>query len=325
MKKILIFGANGAIGRYMVDYFYERREEYDISLVTADLESCPFIEERSEYYMVNISKKEDFEKLPKDIYAVINLATVMPARMVGFTPQNYISTNIGGTFNLLEFCRNNTVDRFIFAQTATNIHYHNEYLNETYLKVGMPHITDYKSNKSIYLTSMNTCEELLKCYHALYGLKAFVVRLPTVYYWFYKQYCENGNKTKEGFRILLEQAIAGEDIYVWGDPYKIKDMLYIKDLCQFFYKTCFVNRNYGYYNAGTGIGTSLLDQINGIVDVFCGEKKSKILFAPEKRNAPQYVMDIVETINELGYKPCYNYIEMLKDMKKEMNLNRFCE
>ena len=30
MKKILILGANGAIGRYLVDYFYEKRKEYEM-------------------------------------------------------------------------------------------------------------------------------------------------------------------------------------------------------------------------------------------------------------------------------------------------------
>ena len=31
------------------------------------------------------------------------------------------------------------------------------------------------------------------------------------------------------------------------------------------YKACFVDRENGYYNVGTGIGTSLLDQIKGII------------------------------------------------------------
>ncbi len=118
MKKILILGANGGIGRNLVDYFFERRAEYDIELLTADLESCRFIENRSQYYHVDIRKKEDFEVLPKNIYCVIDLATTMPARMVGFDPQKYIDTNISGTCNLLEYCRVNNVNRVLFAQTC---------------------------------------------------------------------------------------------------------------------------------------------------------------------------------------------------------------
>ena len=81
----------------------------------------------------------------------------------------------------------------------------------------------------------------------------------------------------------------------------------------------FVNRDCGYYNVGTGVGTSLLDQIRGMVEVFGeGDKKSQIIMRPDKPNAPQYIMDITPAIQELGYKPKYNYLEMLRDFKREM-------
>lgn len=57
-------------------------------------------------------------------------------------------------------------------------------------------------------------------------------------------------------------------------------MVYVKDFCRCYYKAIFVNRDCGYYNVGTGVGTSLLDQIRGMVEVF-GEdaKKSQIIYA----------------------------------------------
>ena len=50
---------------------------------------------------------------------------------------------------------------------------------------------------------------------------------------------------------------------------------------------------------------------------------SGIIFCPEKPNAPQYIMDIKEAVEELGYEPKYSYIEMLEDMRKERELGRF--
>jgi UDP-glucose 4-epimerase len=125
------------------------------------------------------------------------------------------------------------------------------------------------------------------------------------------------------WRILVDQATKGEDIHVWGDPNRRKDMVYVKDLCQMFYKACFVDRTYGFYNVGTGTGISLPDQIKGIAEVFGEGKKSKILFSPEMTNAPQYIMCIDEANKELGYEPRFGYIEMLEDMKKERDLDRF--
>ena len=59
------------------------------------------------------------------------------------------------------------------------------------------------------------------------------------------------------------------------------------------------------------------------MDVFDDKKQSKILMAPEMRNAPQYIMCIDEAVKDLGYKPMYSYMEMLRDMKKERELHRF--
>ena len=98
-------------------------------------------------------------------------------------------------------------------------------------------------------------------------------------------------------------------------------MVYVKDFCQMLFKAIFVNRESGYYNVGTGVGTSLLDQIKGMVDVFSENgRKSKIVMRPDKPNAPQYIMDITPAVEELGYKPQYSYLEMLRDLKNEMKL-----
>lgn len=323
MKKILILGANGGIGRNLVNYFFERRAENDIELLTADLESCKFMENRSKYYHIDIRKKEDFDVLPKDIYCVIDLATTMPARMVGFDPQKYIDTNISGTCNVLEFCRVNNVNRVLFAQTFGDILKKAE--TDPVLMPDMTPELDYNDTKSFYIATMCTAVDCVKYYHSIYNLRTFVFRLPTIYSWHNKVYCENGVITKQAWKILIDQAEKGEDIHVWGDPNRAKDMVYVKDLCQEFYKACFVDRDYGFYNIGTGVGITLLDQIKGMIEVFGGEKKSNILFTPEKPNAPQYIMNIDNARSELGYEPQYDYISMLRDMKKEREINRFEE
>lgn len=320
-KNILILGANGNIGRNCVDYFYERRDEYNISLFTVDLEECSFIKERSQFFKMDVSDTEAWKELPLDIYAIIDLATTMPARMEGYDPGKYLRVNIKGTYNVLEFCRKNQVDRLLFAQTFGDILGHSE--EDPVLKIDMNPILDYADNKAVYITSMNTAVELIKCYNALFHQRAFLFRLPTIYSWNEKQYYEDGKAKQKGWRLFIDQASNGEDIHVWGDPNRKKDMIYVKDLCQMFYKACFVDKNYGFYNVGTGVGITLLDQIKGIIKVFGGEKQSKLLYEPKMRNAPQYVMCIDEAVRDLNYKPKYSYIEMLQDMKKERELNRF--
>jgi len=126
------------------------------------------------------------------------------------------------------------------------------------------------------------------------------------------------------YRYIIKRAMAGEPIELWGDPARVRDMIYIKDFCQLVYKTLITDRSTGHYNAGTGVGTSMQEQIEGIIDVFSPEgKRSEIIYCPEKRNAMEYIMDISNAEEEIGYKPEYFYKDYLEDYKREMNGSRF--
>lgn len=319
MKKIVVFGASGDTGRYFVKYFLEnyKGDEYEL-IATGTRDTNYFDNLGIKYYRVDITNKCDFNKLPTGVYAVLDLAGLMPARMNGYHPQKYIDVNITGNLNILEYCRQNGADRILFAQSFGDIKDYGE--TELILKADMPRNFSFNSDHTIYVMCKNFTVDMIENYHQMYGLKRFIFRLPTIYLYSPEDhYYVNGESRKMGYRILIDKAIAGEDIEVWGDPSRPKDMVYVKDFCQMLYKALFVNRSEGYYNVGTGIGTSLLDQIKGMIEVF-GEdgNKSKIIFRPDKPNAPQYIMDVTPAKEELGYVPKYNYLDMLKDFKKEM-------
>lgn len=322
MKKYLLIGANGGTGKYFVDYFCEHQPE-DTELIGVGRHHCDFIESKIDYIIADITNKDDIDKLPNDIFGVILLAGAMPARMKGYDPEQYIETNILGVFYILEYCIRNHVDRILFAQSFGDIKDRAE--TELILTPDMSPSFKYDTDHSVYVVSKNTAVELIKCYHAIHHLKAFIFRLPTVYSWSSNDsYYVDGVLKKRAWRILIDKAINGEDIEVWGDPNRPKDMVYVKDFCQMLFKACFVDRDFGYYNVGTGIGTSLYDQIKGMIEVFGSQKKkSKIIMRPDKPNAPQYIMNITNAQVELGYKPLYMYVDMLKDMLKEKEMKRF--
>ena len=321
MKKILLLGANGGTGKYFVDYYCNHNAK-DTELIGVGRHQCNFVEDRIKYIIADITNKEDIAKLPSNIDCVILLAGAMPARMKGYLPEQYINTNIVGTFNILEYCIENHVERILFTQSFGDIKDRAE--SELILTPDMKPDFKYNTDHSVYVVSKNTAVDLIKCYHAIHKLKSFIFRLPTVYSWSSNDsYYVDGILKKRAWRILIDKAIKGEDIEVWGDPNRPKDMVYVKDFCQMLFKACFVDRDFGYYNVGTGIGTSLYDQIKGIVDVFGENNKSRIIMRPDMPNAPQYIMDINNAKRELGFEPKYDYIAMLRDMKREMELNRF--
>ena len=133
----------------------------------------------------------------------------------------------------------------------------------------------------------------------------------------------NGVLKPIGYKYLINRASKGEPIELWGDPNAVKDMVYVKDYCQMIYRAIVATVKSGTYNVGTGIGTSLLEQIEGMIAVFSPHgHPSEIIMRPDKPSAPSYIMNIDNARRELGYKPCYTYIEMLEDIKKEREINR---
>ena len=321
MKKIVVFGASGDTGQYFVRHFLDNYtgNEYQI-VATGTRETGCFDQLGVSYYRVDITNKDDFSKLPKDVYAVVDLAGAMPARMKGYNPYKYIDVNIIGNLNILEYCRTNHVDRILFAQSFGDIKDYGE--ENPLLTVDLPRKFSFTSDHTIYVMSKNFAVDMIENYHQMYGLKRFIFRLPTIYlYSPVDTFYVDGVQRKIGYRLLIDKARAGEPIEVWGDSSRVKDMVYVKDFCQMLYKALFVDKSCGYYNVGTGVGTSLLDQIKGMVEIF-GEngRKSEIIMRPDKPNAPQYIMDITPAVKDLGYEPKYNYLEMLRDFKQEMLL-----
>ena len=326
-KKIIVFGASGDTGKYFIDYFKENYKGNEFEIIASGFRDTDYFNSIDiKYYKVDITKKEEFDKLPKEnVYAVVDLAGLMPARMKGYNPYKYIDVNIIGNLNILEYCRINKVDRILFSQSFGDIKDYAE--KDPLLKVDMPRNFSFTTDHTIYVMSKNFAVDMIKNYNQMYGLKSFIFRLPTIYLWSpIDHYYVDGEIRKIGYRILIDRAINGEKIEVWGDPNRKKDMVYVKDFCQMLYKAVFCDRNFGYYNVGTGVGTSLIEQIEGIVEVFGREgNKSEIIMRPDMPNAPQYIMDIEPAKKELNYIPKYDYTSMLEDLKKEMELARFQE
>lgn len=59
----------------------------------------------------------------------------------------------------------------------------------------------------------------------------------------------------------------------------------------------------GIYNMGCDHPVSIEYQIRKIAEIFNGDKKSDIVYKPEKPSSPQFVLSIEKSRRELGYKP----------------------
>lgn len=325
MKKIVVFGATGNIGMYFVDYCKKHLDLSQYEIIAVGRKNTLFFENTGITYInVDVCNEEDFEKLPKkDVYAIINLVGVLPAYLKNYDPFVYVETNIKGSLRILEYARKNNADRVIYTQTwADQAGYWG--IEET-LKPELPRKLLYTGDHAFYSITKSMIVDTMEFYKQEYGIKNFVFRLPNVYlYNKNTTYYVDGVEKKIGYRYMIEKAILGEDIELWGNRDAFKDILYVKDLCQMMFLALFAKVNGGIYNAGTGKKTTLEEQIRGIIEVFSPEnKKSKIIYKPEKDTFTSFVMDIENIKEDLGYEPKYFYLDYLKDYKKERNQKRF--
>lgn len=326
-KKIIIIGASGNLGSYLTKYAseYFDKEKYEI-IASGRTKTDVFKQFNVDFIPVDITVESDFEKLPKEnVYAVLLLAAQIPSYMKGYEPRKYIDSNIIGAFNVLEYCRKNNVDRIIYTQTVFDISLHNE--DGKVLKPDLPPKFSYKGDHAMYVISKNTALEMIEHYHQEYGLKKFIFRLPTVYsYSPYQYYHPNGEKKMRPLYQMINKAIKGEDIEIWGDPQYSKDMVHVYDFSQMLCKAVEVNIDKGFYNVGTGMPVTLEEQVRTIIEVFSPESnKSKVIYCPEKKSGGGFLMDVSNAKEELGYVPQYTCKKLLEDYKKEMEINRFAE
>lgn len=327
MKKIIIFGATGNVGAYVLEYAkkYFNPEEYEV--IASGRRKTDFFEKMGiPYYAVDMTKTEQFAQLPqRDVYAVIDLAAVIPSYMKMYCPEKYIETNIVGFYNLLEYCRRVHADRILFSTTVFDISLFAG--KETVLKPDMPYNFSYKGDHAVYVISKITALELLEHYYQEYGLKKFIFRFPTIYnYSPYHYYYPNGVKTLRPVYKMIRLAEKGEPIELWGDPAYAKDMVHVYDCAQMLCRAVETDRQEGFYNVGTGNPVTLREQIETIIDVFSPkEHPSVIVYRPDLKAGGGFLMDVENAKKELGYIPQYDCRRLFENFKEEMKTDRFRE
>jgi len=308
MKNIVIIGATGSTGLYLTEHL--SKKGYNIYATGLKERSNAYYMTRNiEYSSVDILNKSDFAKLPKEnIDCLVLLAGMMPARMKGYNPYQYLDINIKGTLNALEYCRETNISKIIFVLSHSDVAGH--WNSGHFIEDGANRILNLKGDHAVYIISKIAAADLIEHYHQEYGIQNIVFRLPTIYcYWPDSTMYVNGEKREMAYLTFIKKALNGEPIEIWGNPQIAKDIVYVKDFIQLVEKAILSNTAQGIYNVGTGIATTLEDQIKGVIEIFCNQnKKSEIIYRPDKPSQISYLYDVSKAKKELGYEIKYPYL-----------------
>jgi len=292
MKNVLVTGASGFIGRFATHELSKTFHVYPFDHKTLD-----------------ITKPEDFNKIPKGIDAVVHPAGLLSIDT--HKPMEYFKVNIGGTYYVCEFCRLNDIKTIIFIMTHSDVNRSDSVLisEDTPRKYGGPAVP--------YIISKTAALELIQNYGKEYGIRDVAFRLPGV-----RGYGSRDSFYNCVFHQFIQKAIHGEPIEIWGEHKTVRDFVYIKDVTRAIELALLNDNAHGLYNIAIGKGHTIEDEANAIIDVFSSkENKSRIIYRPDipEVRTRSYIFDIKKAEKDFGFKPKYSYRDGLVDMKKMMN------
>ena len=316
--KILVTGSTGFIGTYIVDQLV--KDGADVIAIGRSEEGELFHKKMGIPFVgVDITKEEDFDKLPKDIEGVIHCAGLLSIDM--YKPQDYLMTNTLGTFNLLEYCRKTDVEKVVFAMTHSNVN------RATDVIITEDTPEQFSGPATPYIVSKIGAMKLIESYSRDYGIQGVSLRLPGVrgygsrFISFWK-----GKPEISVFQMFVLKAMKGEPIEIWGEHKTVRDLVYVKDVVSGFIGALNSKKASGLYNIGSGVGLTIEQEAKTIIAVFSPPNKpSKIVYRPdiEEMRKRSYIFSIEKAKKDFGYAIKYSYEDAMKDYKKEMELGRF--
>lgn len=321
-EKVLVLGATGNLGAYSTIALKNAGYEV-VAAGHRKSDNGFFTEQGIPYYSFDITEKDAFDcLLDEEITIVVDFAGELPSRCQ-FNPQALVRSITEATLNVLEFMRKSGAKKIIFPTTPYDLFY----LHET----GIPMDADAqrsfpKSNDhSIYAIAKNAAVDLIEYYHNTYGISRFILRYFTIYQYHPNAYHFADHKMRKmPYRGLIDKAKNGETISIYGNPDRVKEMVYIKDFTKVVVAAANSDLDGGIYNIGSPTRVSLEEMIRGIVEVFSPKDNvSEITYDPSKPDTLQSLLDWSKTKNELGYNPEYTFVRMMQDFKREMEEEPF--
>ncbi len=158
-------------------------------------------------------------------HVVINFAAESHVDRSIHGPEDFIQTNIVGTFHLLEAVRAYWGD--LAGEAKANFRFLHVSTDEVYgsLKKDDPAFKEtnrYEPN-SPYSASKAASDHLVRAYHHTYGLPVLTTNCSNNYgpYHF----------PEKLIPLVIHNALAGKPLPIYGDGQQIRDWLYVKDHC----------------------------------------------------------------------------------------------
>ena len=194
-KKILVTGGSGFIGSFVVSELLKEEVAEVIIFDNFSRGNIGYVETQLKDSRCSLVKGDlrDIDVLNAAISKcdyVIHLAAMWLLHCKDY-PRTAFDVNIQGTFNVLESCVNNNIERLVYSSSAS---VYGDAIN-------IPMKEDHPfNNRNFYGASKIACEAMCRAFYDRYGLNYVGLRYMNVYgspsrsnrslYWCYSNYVE---------------------------------------------------------------------------------------------------------------------------------------
>lgn len=315
---ILVTGAAGFIGaNFVLDWFAQSQEPVvNLDKLTyagnpenlASLQGNP----RHTFVQGDIGDRALVDRLLAEHKprAVVNFAAESHVDRSIHGPEDFIQTNVVGTFHLLESVRaywgsleDEAKSAFRFLHVSTD---------EVYGTLGpndapFTETTPYTPN-SPYSASKAASDHLVRAYHHTYGLPVLTTNCSNNYgpYHF----------PEKLIPLMIVNALAGKPLPVYGDGMQVRDWLFVKDHCSAIRRVLEAGTTGETYNVGgwnekpnieiVKTVCALLDELRPRTD---GQSyATQITYVKDRPGHDRrYAIDATKIHRELGWKPAETF------------------
>jgi len=284
--KVLITGASGQIGSYVLEDFAKRYDVLGVDLKQSQIEDLKDLIIRGDLRDYNF-----IERIVKDFKpdVIVHLAAQVSVERSWEDPIYDAENNIIATLNLLKVSLNAGVDRFVYISSAA------VYGDPKYIPIDEEHpknpISPYGVSK---LTGEYYCRIFADKIHTI------IIRPFNVF----SARMDPNNPYSGVIAKFIHRVKHGLPPIIYGDGRQTRDFVHVKDVV-YFIELCLEKGESGEaYNVGTGTETSILDLAKIIMNI-AGLDCEPIFDRPRKGDIQRSCADISKA-KKLGFKPRTN-------------------
>ena len=270
-KKVLVIGGAGFIGSHIVSELlntdvaevlvFDNYARGKLSNISESLEDkrCRIFEDGGDIREIDV-----LNAAMKDADAVVHLAAMWLLHCKDY-PRTAFDVNINGTFNVLEACVNNDIERLVYSSSAS------VYGDAVEIPMTEEHPFN---NRNFYGATKIAGEAMCRAFHDRYGLNYVGLRYMNVY----GPHQDQTAAYTGVIPIMLNKIDANEAPVINGDGSQAYDFVTARDTARCNVLSLQSAVTDEFYNVGTGVQTSIKELCDQILDL--KQSKLKVTYNP---------------------------------------------